>query len=158
MGEVLTDCVYSMVSPVADIPSTDIVKAVRLGKSYPNKTRLILVTIRHEEDAKFLHNYKIGRKVQLEDGSGNVWINADLTRNERDAAFLKREEFRSRKNREEQSIGHDQQETVRDRAPSTPIQRVEGPPPRVERPPPPPYEGEHTRTSPQPGHRQQSNR
>ena len=65
VGEVLTDCVYSMVSPVADIPRTDIVKAVRLGKSYPNKTRLILVTVRHEEDARFLHNYKIGRKVKL---------------------------------------------------------------------------------------------
>ena len=142
VGEVITDCVYSIVSPAADIPRADIVKAVRLGKAVPNKSRLILVTIRHEEDAKYLHNYKSGRKVDLEDSSGSVWINADLTRTERDAAFLKREGLRDRKKadfREAQSRGSGQQETGRDRrAPTTPTVRVE-------RPPPPPYEGDHTR-------------
>ena len=95
----LTTSVFSILSPVADIPRADLVKVVRLGKltADRNRPRPILVTLRHEEDAKFLHNYKAGRKVQLEDNSGHLWINADLTKTERDVAYQRRREHRARR-------------------------------------------------------------
>ena len=84
--EDVSNLVYGVLEPVVDIPRSDIVKAVRLGKPATGRNRMILVTLRHEEDAKFLHNYKYGRKVELNVGSGYLWINADLTKTERDAA------------------------------------------------------------------------
>ena len=80
-------------------------KSVRLGKPEAGKNRLILVTLRHEEDAKYLHNYKYGRKVELEDGSGHLWINADLTKMERDTAYERRQEFRARRRAPARSYG-----------------------------------------------------
>ena len=40
-------------------------------------------------DAKFLHDAKIGRKIENEKVE-NIWINPDLTRTEREAAFEKK--------------------------------------------------------------------
>lgn len=91
------DSVYSLLQPVIDIPRSDIVKAVRLGKAENGKTRLILLTLRHLEDSKFLHNYKAGRQVVLPDNRGHIWINADLTKTEREAAFQRRLQQRARR-------------------------------------------------------------
>jgi exosome complex RNA-binding protein Csl4 len=100
-GEDVVPIVHSLLQPVADIPRSDIVKAVRLGKLVAVtdriRERVILVTLRHEEDSKFLHNYKGGRRVELPDGGGHIWINADLTKTERDAAFKMREQRKARR-------------------------------------------------------------
>lgn len=87
---------YSVLQPVVDIPQSDIVKARRLGKAANGKNRMLMVTLRHEQDCKFLHNYKAGRKVVLANNR-EIWINADLTKTERDVAFQKREEQRARR-------------------------------------------------------------
>ena len=93
--------VHTLIQPVADVPRSDIVKAVRLGKLVPVndriRERVILVTLRHEEDSKFLHNYKAGRRVELPDNRGQIWINADLTKTERDAAFQLRKQRKARR-------------------------------------------------------------
>ena len=36
-----------------------------------------MVTLWHEEDNKFLHNSKFGRKIENEGGE-NIWINPDI--------------------------------------------------------------------------------
>ena len=100
-GEDLQTSVHSVLQPLVDIPRSDIVKAVRLGKlvaeNQRNNERTVLVTLRHEEDSKFLHNYKAGRKVEQADGRGHLWINADLTKTERDAAFKLRQQRKARR-------------------------------------------------------------
>ena len=87
---------YNVLQPLVDIPQSDIVNARRLGKPVNGKKRLLMVTLRHEQDSKFLHNYKTGRKVVLANNR-EIWINADLTKTERDVAFQKREEQRARR-------------------------------------------------------------
>ena len=113
-NENLTDCVYNIMEPVAqsEIPRSDIVKAVRLGKPEPGKNRLILVTLRHEEDARFLHNYKYGRKVLSRDQSQKWWINADLTRIERDAAYQQRQLRKQRREANELRRAQEEQAPV----------------------------------------------
>ena len=100
-GEDLQTSVHNVLQPLVDIPRSDIVKAVRLGKlkaeNQRTNERTVLVTLRHEEDSKFLHNYKAGRKVEQADGSGHLWINADLTKTERDAAFKLRQQRKARR-------------------------------------------------------------
>ena len=55
-------------------------------KDYGN--RIIIVTLRHQEDAKFIHKFNFGRKI--ENGEENRRINSDLTRTKRKSAFEKR--------------------------------------------------------------------
>ena len=68
-----------------------------MAENQRNNERTVLVTLRHEEDSKFLHNYKAGRKVEQADGRGHLWINADLTKTERDAAFKLRQQKKARR-------------------------------------------------------------
>jgi hypothetical protein len=100
-SEDLQTSVHNILQPLVDIPRSDIVKAVRLGKPVAENQRkherTVLVTLRHEEDSKFLHNYKAGRKVDQPGGGGHLWINADLTKTERDAAFKLREQRKARR-------------------------------------------------------------
>ena len=52
------------------------------------KPRLLLVSLKYESDAAFLHNNGYGRKVTcVNDDSMHAWINPDLTRAERDAQY-----------------------------------------------------------------------
>ena len=50
-----------------------------------------------EQAALYYHNYGRGRKLEVD---GNIWVNADLTRTEREAMFKKREERRKRLEKE----------------------------------------------------------
>ena len=89
--EQLKELVYEKAhSVIGDLKEKDIMIVKRLGQTAGK--RLILATLRNEADAEFLHNYRRGRKID-----GNIWINADLTRTEREAAFMKREKHRKRK-------------------------------------------------------------
>ena len=62
----------------------------RLGRKEPTETdvnkeekpRLLLVTLRYEQDALFFHNSGSGRKF-----GDKCWINADLKKSERDARY-----------------------------------------------------------------------
>ena len=58
-----------------------------------------MVILRHEEDARFLNNYNLKRKVENE-GKENLWINPDLTRIEIEAAFEKRKEMTDKKEKQ----------------------------------------------------------
>ena len=51
-----------------------------------NRKRQIIVTLRHEEDAKFLHSYKFGRKSENE--VENMWINPGLAGTEKETDFF----------------------------------------------------------------------
>ena len=52
------------------------------GASRDERPRLILVTLRYEQDALYFHNSGFGRKY-----GENCWINPDLTKAERDARY-----------------------------------------------------------------------
>ena len=93
-NEEIKETVFKVISPISNIVKNDIMIAKRLGKNSPEKDRSILVTLRYEEDANYLHNYKYGRKVEDEQ---NAWINGDLTRTERELAYNKREEKRHKR-------------------------------------------------------------
>ena len=68
----------------------DILSCNRLGKK-GEKPRAILCVMRREDDAVFFTNNGKGRKF-----TGDVWVNPDLTRTERDALYEKREARRVR--------------------------------------------------------------
>ena len=80
----------------------DIGQCKRLGtlpkpsekRNKPVKPRPILVIFRDEQDALYFHNYSRGRKVFSDQ---NVWVNPDLTRTEREAMYMKRENRRTKK-------------------------------------------------------------
>ena len=54
-----------------------------------------MVILRHEEDSKFLHDYKLERQVENK-GEENALINQYFTRTEREAAFEKGMEMRNK--------------------------------------------------------------
>ena len=57
---------------------------------------LTMVSPRHEKDAKFLHNYKLDRKIRNE-WEENKLFNPDLSRTKREATFEKRNEIKKNK-------------------------------------------------------------
>ena len=56
------------------------------------KSRMIMVTLRNENDAVFFHGNGSGRKV-----SERIWLNADLTKDEREAKYKLRVQKREKK-------------------------------------------------------------
>ena len=55
-----------------------------------------MVTLRHKDDPKFLHNFKFGKKMKNE-REENVYISPDLTRREREAVDVKRKRIWEKK-------------------------------------------------------------
>ena len=80
-----------VVSDLLECDINDMVNVKRLGEKKVGKSRFILIVFKSEEAALYYHNYGRGRKVE-----GNIWVNPDLTRTERDAMFKKRDERRKR--------------------------------------------------------------
>ena len=62
------------------------VKRLNYGRlSNRNQPRLIFVTLKYEEDARWAHRNGRGYNVE-----GDIWINPDLTKTERDALWEER--------------------------------------------------------------------
>ena len=85
------DTAFQMFSHIdGNFKKCDIVNSKRIGQkkkdendaSTNEKPRLLLVTLRYEQDALFFHNCGTGRKY-----GDHCWINADLTKSERDARY-----------------------------------------------------------------------
>ena len=72
----------------------DILYCRRLGKKGA-RPRIVLAVMRREDDAVYFHNDGRGRRYYLQDYSV-VWVNPDLTRNEREAMYQERLAKRSR--------------------------------------------------------------
>ena len=82
-------------------PSGQILSCKRLGPkknenseqstTRKHKSRMILVTLRNENDAVFFHRNGYGRKL-----SENIWLNADLTKDEREAKYKLRVQKREK--------------------------------------------------------------
>ena len=85
------ETVFQMLSHIdGSFKKDDIANCRRIGQKKQEendaesevKPRLLLVTLRYEQDALFFHNCGIGRKYRE-----SCWINADLTKSERDARY-----------------------------------------------------------------------
>lgn len=72
----------------------------RLG-ARGDKPRVVLVIMRREDDAVYFTNNGRGRCYFGQNRSDNVWVNPDLTRNEREAMFQQRKERNEKRNRSE---------------------------------------------------------
>ena len=78
----------------------DILFCSRLG-ARGEKPRAVLVIMRREDDAVYFTNNGRGRCYFGQTRSDNVWVNPDLTRNEREAMFQERKERNEKRNRSE---------------------------------------------------------
>ena len=56
------------------------------------RPKLLLVTLKYEADASSFHNNGFGRKL-----TDTIWINPDLTRQERDVQYQQRVQRRNRR-------------------------------------------------------------
>ena len=83
-GDNLTEVVCAKLNE--GLTKEDILSCRRLGKP-GEKPRVILCVMRKEDDAVFFTNNGRGRKF-----AGDIWVNPDLTRTEREAMYLKRKE------------------------------------------------------------------
>ena len=86
-----------------EIEKKDIVLAKRLGVFTDGKRRNVMITLRYQGDAEFVHNHERGRKIivseshQLQDQIGDeIWMNADLTKLQREANYNMRVEKRKK--------------------------------------------------------------
>jgi len=75
----------------------DLLSCKRLGKSSSNQsqTRPILSNLRLHSDAQYMHRYGKGQCVFL-DGIGEIWINPDLSKSEREALYELRQKKRNK--------------------------------------------------------------
>ena len=86
-----TETVFQMFSHIDEsFQKSDILNSKRIGQKKQNENgtisdtrpRLLLVTMRYEQDALFFNNSGSGRKY-----GDHCWINADLTKSEREARY-----------------------------------------------------------------------
>ena len=74
------------------IEANDVADCKRLGELKPGANRLVLVILKREDVAADFHNYGRGRNIE-----GDVWVNPDLTRTEREARFQMRQDRRRKR-------------------------------------------------------------
>ena len=88
------------------IEEQDIVEVFRVGSKTPSsedaqgsepKPRLLVVKIKTRERAEYYHNYGKGYAV---DKARDIWVNEDLIKADRKAAFFARQERKNRRNGE----------------------------------------------------------
>ena len=79
------------------VEASDIADAKRLGEEKRGTNRLVLVIFKREDVAADFHNYGRGRNIE-----GEVWVNPDLTRTEREARYQERQDRRRKKQRQPQ--------------------------------------------------------
>ena len=74
------------------VEANDVADCKRLGELKPGANRLVLVIFKREDVAADFHNYGRGRNIE-----GDVWVNPDLTRTEREARFQMRQDRRRKR-------------------------------------------------------------
>ena len=103
------DTVFQILNQIDEsFEKSDIANSKRIGlkrrsegeTDVDQRPRLLLVTLRYEQDALYFHNSGFGRKY-----GENCWLNPDLTKAERDARYKfrceKREKTANKKERTE---------------------------------------------------------
>ena len=89
-NEICEDTVFEIFKSIdGNFKKVDIANCKRIsnkknenGTTNHDRPRLILATLRYEQDALYFHNSGYGRKY-----GDNCWINPDLTKAERDARY-----------------------------------------------------------------------
>lgn len=100
----LTEAVVDVLNE-EELNEDDIVSSKRLGQRKPGNTRIVLVVFKTEENASYFHNWGRGRKLR-----GNMWVNPDLTRTEREAQYQSRQDRRNRRHSDEDTVDqHDEE-------------------------------------------------